>query len=129
MPLSRSPLPRPQLLQGTLDLLLLSVLDTQPLHGYALARAVTQRSAGLLTIEEGSLYPALRRLAKQQFITGQWHQGLRGRRARTFRLTPAGRDHLRDERTLWTLFARGISNVLSSAGDHAAQPPYPDTVE
>lgn len=104
----------PTLLQGTLDMMVLAVLRQSPGHGYAIARTIERRANGELAIEEGSLYPALKRLAGRGEIAGQWGDSGTGRRARIYRLTPAGKRALADQEELWRTVSRAVNSALSS---------------
>ena len=92
---------QPELLQGTLDVMILSVLNRSASHGYGIAREIERLSGKLLTIEEGSLYPALSRLSKRGDLSSEWQISATGRRAKVYRLTPTGRSRLRDQAALW----------------------------
>jgi transcriptional regulator len=100
------------LLQGTLGLLILKALVVQEQHGYGVARWIQEVSGDVLQIEEGSLYPALRRLEDRGLITSRWATTDNNRRARYYALTRAGRQHLRDDATTWMSFARAVTVVL-----------------
>ncbi len=100
------------LLQGTLGLLILKALVVQELHGYGIARWVQEVSGEILQIEEGSLYPALRRLEDKGFITSRWAISEHNRRARYYALTPSGRRHLREDASTWLQFSRAVTLVL-----------------
>jgi transcriptional regulator len=100
------------LLQGTLGLLILKALVVQEQHGYGIARWIQQVSGEVLEIEEGSLYPALRRLEDRGYISSRWAVTENNRRARYYALTPAGRRHLRDDASLWMQFAGAVTLVL-----------------
>ena len=100
------------LLQGTLGLLILKALLLQEQHGYGIARWVEQVSGAVLQIEEGSLYPALRRLEDKGFITSSWAISENNRRARYYALTPSGRRHLREDASTWLHFSRAVTLVL-----------------
>ena len=102
------------LLQGTLGLLILKALLLQELHGYGIARWVEQVSGDVLQIEEGSLYPALRRLEDRGFIESRWAMTENNRRARWYALTPAGRRHLREDASTWLQFSRAVTQVLAA---------------
>ncbi len=104
--------PRADLLRGTLDLLILKALTFGPQHGYGVARWLEESSDDLLRIEEGSLYPALYRMESKDWIRSEWGRSESNRRARYYRLTPAGRDQLKVEATSWTRLVRAISLVL-----------------
>jgi len=102
-------------LQGTLELLILKTLDLGPNHGFGITVHVQKVSAGLLRLEEGSLYPALHRLEKQKVIRGEWRQTGNSRRARFYTLTPAGRRRLAEAESNWTAVAKGVRKVLRFA--------------
>ena len=101
-----------QLLQGTLGLLILKALVGQDLHGYGIARWILRASDDALAIEEGSLYPALRRLEDRGLITSRWTTTEQNRRARIYALTPAGRRHLAEDASMWMHFAKAVTMVL-----------------
>ena len=102
----------PDLLPGTLDLLLLRTLQTQPLHGWAIAERVQQISEDVLQITQGSLYPALHRLEHQGWITADWGASENNRRARFYSLTRAGRKQLETEVAKWERLSAGVNFVL-----------------
>ncbi|WP_116026646.1 PadR family transcriptional regulator [Thermomonospora umbrina] len=104
----------PDALRGHLDALLLSVLEHEPLHGYAIIEALSARSGGALAVPTGTVYPALRRLERTGELTSAWAT-VGGRRRRTYRLTAAGRRRLEGERSAWRAFADTIGTVLSPA--------------
>ena len=106
---------RVDLLQGTLDLLILRTLLFGPTHGHAIAKHIKQTSEELLQIETGSLYPALHRLEAQGWIAASWQLSEKGKRAKYYRLTAAGRKQLSAERTKWDTFARAMGLVLKPA--------------
>jgi len=106
---------RPELLQGTLDLLVLRTLLPGRNHGHAIARHIRRTSEDLLQVESGSLYPALHRLEAKGWIDASWDLSEMGKRARYYRLTPAGRKHLAAERSKWEALARAIGLVLNPA--------------
>src|SRR5262245_24911889 len=91
----------PDILQGTLDVMILRTLQFGDRHGYGIARAIERTSGGVLTIEEGSLYPALYRLEKRGDLTHEWRTSELNRRAKFYRLTPRGLRKLRDEMSMW----------------------------
>ena len=103
------------LLQGTLDMLVLRTLLLSPLHGYGIAKAIRGNSSDALDIEFGSLYPALKRLELNGWIAGKWEISATNRRARYYRLTPAGRKRLVVERSKWTPMAAAIGRVMRPA--------------
>src|SRR5262245_28470699 len=106
---------RVDLLQGTLDLLILRTLLFGPSHGHAIAKHIKQTSEDLLQVETGSLYPALHRLEARGWIAASWERSDKGKRARYYRLTSAGRRQLASERTKWETFARAMGLVLEPA--------------
>jgi transcriptional regulator len=107
----------PELLQGTLDVMILSVLVDNPMHGYAIAREIERRSGGVLSIEEGSLYPALHRMAKRGDIVPEWRTTETGRRARVYRLTIDGRQQLSAQASLWAKISGAVTGVLRAGAD------------
>jgi PadR family transcriptional regulator PadR len=100
-------------LYGVLDLLVLRALMFGPLHGYAIAAAIRSGSGDELKIEFGSLYPALKRIELKGWVSAKWETSERNRRARVYRLTPAGRRRLRQETTEWSDFVRAVGRVLT----------------
>jgi PadR family transcriptional regulator PadR len=103
---------RVELLQGTLDLLILRTLRPGPAHGHAIAKAIEQTSADVLQVEQGSLYPALHRLIKRGWITAEEGTSENNRRAKFYRLTPAGRRQLAVETGKWDKLAGAIARIL-----------------
>ena len=103
---------QPALLQGTLDVMVLSALRFRPLHGYAVARQIERASGRLLAIEEGSLYPALKRLTKRGDLTGETRLSPENRRMTIYRLTPQGRRRLKDQVALWRTLAAAVTRVI-----------------
>jgi len=106
---------RVELLQGTLDLLILRTLLQEPAHGHAIAKHIQRTSEELLQVETGSLYPALHRLEAKGWIAASWELSDKGKRARYYRLTPAGRKQLISEQSKWQVFARAMGLVLNPA--------------
>jgi PadR family transcriptional regulator len=102
---------RPDTLRGHLDALILSVLETQSLHGYAVIEALQTSSGGALELPTGTVYPALRRLERAGYVKSEWST-VGGRKRRTYELTKAGVRMLGDERTEWRSFAAVIEGVL-----------------
>lgn len=107
------------LLQGTLDMLVLKTLILGPLHGYGIAKAIRGSSNEALDIEFGSLYPALKRLEMKGWIAAKWETSDHNRRAKVYRLTPAGRKQLRREHSKWTDFVSAVAQVMGPLGDGA----------
>jgi PadR family transcriptional regulator PadR len=106
-------------LYGVLDLLVLRTLGRGPLHGYAIAMSIRDGSGDAVRIEFGSLYPALKRLEMKGWIVAKWEQSEHNRRAKVYRLTPAGRRQLRQETSEWTTFVTGVARLLKPALDEA----------
>jgi PadR family transcriptional regulator PadR len=106
---------RIELLQGTLDLLILQTLRRGVAHGHAIMQAITQSSDEVLHVEQGSLYPALHRLIKRGWITFDHGASENNRRAKFYRLTPKGRKQLAIETSKWVTLARAITRVLRPA--------------
>jgi PadR family transcriptional regulator, regulatory protein PadR len=106
---------RVELLQGTLDLLILRTLLFGPAHGHAIARHIQRTSEDLLQVETGSLYPALHRLEARGLIDASWEQSEKGKRAKFYQLTRQGRKELAAERSKWDAFARAMGLVLQPA--------------
>ena len=104
-----------ELLKGTLDMLILQTLTLQPLHGYAIAQQIALLSDAVLSVEQGSLYPALERLQKRGWVTSRWGESPTGRRARYYTLTAAGRRQLGDEITDFDRVLVAINRVLRRA--------------
>src|SRR5262245_63806972 len=104
-----------ELLQGTLDLLILKTLSWGSTHGYAIARWIQQVTGDVLRVEEGSLYPALHRLERRGWISAEWGLSENNRRAKYYELTPRGRQQLRAATSTWSAFAGAVSSVLTSA--------------
>ena|SRR5215471_18609954 len=112
--MSRKP-DRLELLQGTLDLLILRTLLPGRAHGHAIARHIRQSSEELLRVETGSLYPALHRLEAHGYVTATWELSDKGKRARYYRLTASGKKRLARERSKWRAFTRAVGLILSPA--------------
>jgi PadR family transcriptional regulator, regulatory protein PadR len=104
---------RIELLQGTLDLLILRTLLPGPSHGHAVAKHIQRTSEDLLQVETGSLYPALHRLEAKGWIAATWELSEKGKRARYYRLTAAGRKQLASEQSKWEAFSRAMGLILN----------------
>jgi transcriptional regulator len=103
------------LLQGTLDLLVLRTLSAGPMHGYAVARLIKERSDSVFLVEEGALYPALHRLERRGWIGSEWGVSENNRKAKFYRLTASGRAALRAELSEWERYTRAVAGVLQHA--------------
>jgi PadR family transcriptional regulator, regulatory protein PadR len=106
--------PRADLLQGTLDLLILKALLLGPLHGWGISKRLRQISGDALEVGQGSLYPALYRLEDRGWVTAAWGTSDEGRRAKVYTLTPDGRRQLAVERSYWRRFSAAVDEVLSA---------------
>jgi transcriptional regulator len=104
-----------ELLQGTLDLLILKAISLGPLHGYGVLLRIQQISRDKLQIQQGSLYPALYRLEHQGIITSEWGTSDNNRKAKYYRLSAAGRRRLREEAAYWNRLSEAIGLVLAAA--------------
>jgi transcriptional regulator len=104
---------RIELLQGTLDLLILQTLQWGPRHGYGITQAIKARSADLLQVDTGSLYPALHRLEGARFIAAEWTVSPNNQRVRVYNLTSAGKQRLLSERSRWDQLSAAIAGVLA----------------
>ena len=102
-----------EVIKGTLDLLILRTLQLGPMHGWGITELIEQRSADLLSVNQGSLYPALYRLVRQRKVRSEWRTTANNRRARYYELTAAGRQQLADDRAQWERLSRGVNLVLS----------------
>jgi PadR family transcriptional regulator PadR len=103
------------LLQGTLDMLILKALSLGPMHGYGVGQRIMQMAEDMLRVEEGSLYPALYRLEERGWIDSEWGTSENNRRARFYKLTRAGRKQLQVEEASWQRFVMVIGKVMQSA--------------
>jgi PadR family transcriptional regulator PadR len=104
---------RVELLQGTLDVLILRTLLEEPKHGHGIAKHIQRTSEELLQVETGSLYPALHRLEAKGWVAASWELSDKGKRARYYRLTPSGRKQLTAEQSKWEAFSRAMGLILS----------------
>ena len=103
-----------EILKGTLALLILRTLELEPRHGVAIADRIEQITKGTFTVKAGSLFPALHRLEQEGFIAGEWSLTEAGRRIKSYRLTPAGKQRLSAERKQWARIVSAIGLVLES---------------
>jgi PadR family transcriptional regulator, regulatory protein PadR len=102
------------LLKGTFDVLILRTLSSQPMHGYAISRWIREQSGEVFRVEEGALYPALRRLEERGLIAGEWSVTETGREAKYYALTPEGRAALRRELRDWSRYVEAMTRVLQA---------------
>jgi transcriptional regulator len=100
-------------LRGTLDMLVLSTLGDEPMHGYAIAVAIQEATDDVLRVEEGSLYPALYRMEKKGWVKSSWGRSEANRRARYYHLTPAGKRHLANQTQGWERFVEAVGKVIA----------------
>ena len=106
---------RIELLQGTLDLLILQTLQWGPQHGYGLSQAIRLNSGEVLQVDTGSLYPALHRLERQRWISSEWKVSENKQRTKVYRLTATGKKQLTSERSRWERISEAIAGVLNPA--------------
>jgi PadR family transcriptional regulator, regulatory protein PadR len=110
-----APLEKTDLLQGTLDLLILKVVALGPVHGYGIAQRIRQISSDVLQVQQGSLYPALHRLEKRGWIAADWGESDNGRQARFYRLSAKGRKQLAAEEETWNRLSNAVALILRTA--------------
>ena len=104
---------RDELLQGTLDMLVLKALQLGPMHGWGITERLQQGSRNILRVGQGSLYPSLYRLERQGYVASSWNITENNRRARYYELTPAGRERLAEERQAWRRMSRAVELILA----------------
>jgi PadR family transcriptional regulator len=107
--------PTTDVIQGTLDMLILKTLCRGALHGYAIAEFIQRTSEDVLRVEEGALYPALHRLEVRGLLAPEWGLSENNRRAKFYRLTPSGRKQLAQEATYWSRMSAGIARIMETA--------------
>ena len=110
---------RTELLQGTLDMLILQTLQWAPRHGYALSKAIRTSSGEILKVDTGSLYPALHRLERKGWIAAEWKPSDVGPRVRVYRLTAAGKRQLVSERSRWERLTGAIAGIMNPAAEES----------
>src|SRR6266446_7554423 len=115
MPKTESYKNRIELLQGTLDMLILRTLQWGPQHGHGIGQAIRANSGELLQVETGSLYPALHRLERQRWIKSEWKTSENNQRAKYYRLTAAGKKQLSTEQSRWKLLVKAITKAMKPA--------------
>jgi PadR family transcriptional regulator, regulatory protein PadR len=103
-----------ELFRGTLDVLILKALIWGPQHGYSITTFIRRHSEEVLLVEEGTLYPALWRLESKEFLVSEWGLSENNRKAKFYKLTPAGKKQLNEERAAWEAYAEAVSRVLSA---------------
>ncbi|MBI4852062.1 MAG: PadR family transcriptional regulator [Acidobacteria bacterium] len=103
-----------ELLQGTLDLLILKTLALEPMHGWGISQRIEQVSKGILSINQGSLYPALHRLEKQGWISSEWGSSENNRQAKYYQLTLTGKEQLAEETENWEQIATAVTLILQT---------------
>jgi transcriptional regulator len=111
----RKTVPRVEIMQGSLDLIILRTLRWGPMHGHGIAKFIQQTSGDTLKIEHGSLYPALQRLLQEGWVVAEWGISSNNRKARFYRLTTAGRKQLFAEHSKWERFSEAVARILASA--------------
>ena len=109
-----------ELVQGTLELLVLKTLSLEPMHGWGIAQRIEQFSRNTFSVNQGSLYPALQRMKRKGWIRSEWRVTENNRRARYYELTPAGARQLEEERRLWFLSTDAVSWILGATLDNTA---------
>jgi transcriptional regulator len=109
------PKPKSDLLQGTLDLLILKTLDLEPMHGWGIAQRILQISESVLQVNQGSLYPALHRLEEQGWITSKWKTSENNRQAKYYEMTKRGRTQLESERENWLRLSAAVGRIVGTA--------------
>jgi PadR family transcriptional regulator, regulatory protein PadR len=110
-----SPLEKTDLLQGTLDLLILKVVALGPVHGYGISQRIRQISDSVLQVQQGSLYPALHRLEKRGWLAADWGESENGREAKFYRLSARGRKQLVSEQETWNRLSNAVALILRTA--------------
>jgi PadR family transcriptional regulator, regulatory protein PadR len=110
-----APLEKADLLQGTLDLLILKVVALGPVHGYGISQRIRQISSDVLQVQQGSLYPALHRLEKRGWLDADWGESNNGRQAKFYRLSAEGRKQLAAEEDTWNRLSRAVALILETA--------------
>ena len=104
-----------EVIKGTLEMIILEVLQAEPMHGWGITERIERRSNGLLSVNQGSLYPALYRLVARGWVSSEWETTENNRTARYYSLTRAGRKQLATERAQWEKLSRGVNLILAGA--------------
>jgi PadR family transcriptional regulator PadR len=110
-----APSEKADLLQGTLDLLILKVVALGPIHGYGISQRIRQISEDVLQVQQGSLYPALHRLEKRGWLEADWGESENGRQAKFYRLSPLGKKQLAEEQETWGRLSRAVTLIVETA--------------
>jgi PadR family transcriptional regulator PadR len=114
-----APMEKTDLLQGTLDMLILKIVALGPVHGYGISQRIRQISRQVLNVQQGSLYPALHRLEKRGWLTAEWGESENGRQAKFYRLSTKGRKQLAAEEATWNRLSRAVALILGAAQQEA----------
>jgi PadR family transcriptional regulator, regulatory protein PadR len=109
------PVEKSDLLQGTLDMLILKIVTLGPIHGYGISQRLRQISREVLLVQQGSLYPALHRLEKRGWLAAEWGESENGRQAKFYKLSPKGRKQLDKEESNWNRLAEAVARILQTA--------------
>jgi len=109
-----SPIEKSDLLQGTLDMLILKIVALRPVHGYGISQRIRQTSKEVLQVQQGSLYPALHRLEERGWLESEWGASEKGRQAKFYKLSEKGRKQLAREESNWNRLASAVANILQS---------------
>jgi PadR family transcriptional regulator PadR len=109
------PTDKSDLLQGTLDMLILKIVALGPVHGYGISLRIRQISKEVLQVQQGSLYPALHRLEKRGWLNAEWGESDNGRQAKFYKLSPKGRKQLQAEESNWERLAQAVSQIMQTA--------------
>lgn len=120
MPRDDTPVTRIELLQGTLDLVILQTLRWGPLHGYGITQRIRAQTRDVLQVDTGSLYPALHRLERKGWVSGAWQVSENRQRVREYRLTARGRKQLAVERTKWERFCEAMGGIMTPPAEAEA---------
>jgi PadR family transcriptional regulator PadR len=110
------PIEKSELLQGTLDMLILKIVKLGPVHGYGISQRIRQISKEVLQVQQGSLYPALHRLEKRGWLAAEWGESENGRQAKFYKLSAKGRKQLASEELNWHRLAGAVGHILQTAG-------------
>ena len=109
------PMEKSDLLQGTLDMLILKIVALGPVHGYGISQRIRQISKEVLQVQQGSLYPALHRLEKRGWLAAEWGESQNGREAKFYKLSVKGRKQLQSEESNWERLAQAVTQIMQTA--------------